>query len=87
MEKSNEFCDDLRKPAAKVELGERRIWFWVGFQGEFLELNDDRIFWEEEKNGFNKKKKRRKRSEDEEGRNDIVAFGRLLKQKAMESLD
>lgn len=47
-----------------MELGERRIWFWVGFQGGDLELNDEMIFWEEEKKGFNKKE-RRKRSEEE----------------------
>lgn len=48
-----------------MELGERRIWFCVDFQGGDLELNDERIFWEEEKKGF-KKKKKKKRSEDEE---------------------
>lgn len=62
-----------------MELGESRIWFWVGFQGGDLELNDERIFWEEEKKGFEKKKRRKKRSEDEdeeEGRNDIVCKDR-----------
>lgn len=49
-----------------MELGESRIWFWVGFQGGDFELNEERIFCEEEKKGFKKKKRRKKRSEDEE---------------------
>lgn len=45
---------DGRKPAAKVELGERRIWFWVGVQGESVELNTVRILvdcWADKKSG------------------------------------
>lgn len=64
MEKVKEFWEVWRKPEAKVELGERRIWLWDGDQGGDLEVNDVRFFWEDEKKGF-KKRRRRKRRGDE----------------------
>lgn len=61
-----------RKPAAKVELGEMRIWFWVGVHGEFEEENEEIFFgccWDEVNSGLKRKirKKKKKKIEKEEG--------------------
>lgn len=51
------------KPAAKTELGERRIWFLVGSHGEFELLKEERVSgccWAEDGGRFERRMKKRK---------------------------
>lgn len=51
------------KPAAKTELGERRIWFLVGSHGEFELLKEERVSgccWAEDGGRFERRMEMRK---------------------------
>ena len=51
------------KPAAKTELGERRIWFLVGSHGEFELLKEERVSgccWAEDGGRFERRREMRK---------------------------
>lgn len=51
------------KPAAKTELGERRIWFWVGSHGEIELLKEERVrgcCWAEDGGRFERRMEKRK---------------------------
>ena len=51
------------KPAAKTELGERRIWFLVGSHGEFELLKEERVSgccWAEDGGRFERRMEKRK---------------------------
>lgn len=60
MEKVKDVWEDGRYPAAKVEFGERRSWLLEGDHGGDLEVNDVRIFWEDDKMGRKRRKRRRR---------------------------
>lgn len=51
------------KPAAKTELGERRVRFWVGSHGEFELLKEERVSgccWAEDGGRFERRMEKRK---------------------------